>query len=353
MIKEDQGNKIKEQDSIWYRIAVISGIVAVLTGVLLIANYLQYKRTDPINTTLITTMVERLNENPADSTLRNEIRALDLLARKAYFTSQWQIKTGGYILLAAVALAIISLQVTEYRKKTDPALVPAAEDESELQRRKARKWIVAGGGAFLLTAVVFAVLASNDLTSMFTMETSDSEIAEIISGEPFINEIATDTSVALSDTGQPAATGAVAASVASTDNFPHFRGTAGVASKRNIPVEWNGSTGQNILWKTAIPLPGNNSPIIWGDKVFVTGANADRQEVYCFDRNSGKILWTTTLSAGGRKPQISAETGYAPSTAATDGTRVYVIFPTGIISALDFNGNKVWEQDLGLPENHY
>jgi outer membrane protein assembly factor BamB len=141
--------------------------------------------------------------------------------------------------------------------------------------------------------------------------------------------------------------------VASADNFPVFRGNAGASNKRNIPVSWNGSTGQNILWKTEVPLPGNNSPVIWGDKVFLAGANADRQEVYCFDRNSGKILWTTALNPAGRKPQISAETGYAPSTAVTDGTRVYIIFPTGIISALDMDGNKVWEKDLGLPENHY
>ena len=86
-------------DRLWNRIAMVAGVFALLICVLLVANYIQIKKSDPVNMTVINSLVERLYENPADSVLRKEIRTLDLLSRKAYFTSQWQIRTGGYILL--------------------------------------------------------------------------------------------------------------------------------------------------------------------------------------------------------------------------------------------------------------
>ena len=78
---------------------MVAGVFALLICVLLVANYIQLKKSDPVNMTVINSLVERLYANPADSVLRTEIRTLDLLSRKAYFTSQWQIRTGGYILL--------------------------------------------------------------------------------------------------------------------------------------------------------------------------------------------------------------------------------------------------------------
>ena len=90
--------------------------------------------------------------------------------------------------------------------------------------------------------------------------------------------------------------------------------------------------GTNVLWKTAIPLPGQNSPVVWGDRIFITGANARKQEVYCFDRNTGKIIWTTQVGTGTKKPKVTEETGFAAPTAVTDGKGVYVIFSTGDIA---------------------
>jgi len=78
---------------------------------LLIVNYAQYKRIDPVETELINTLVQRLNNNPEDRQLREEIRTLDLLSRKAYFTNQWQVRTGGYLLLLSIAVLVIAMQV--------------------------------------------------------------------------------------------------------------------------------------------------------------------------------------------------------------------------------------------------
>jgi outer membrane protein assembly factor BamB len=340
-------------DRLWNRIALVAGVFALLICVLLVANYIQIKKSDPVNMTVINSLVERLYANPADSVLRKDIRTLDLLSRKAYFTSQWQIRTGGYLLLALIAIMAIALQVVEYRRKINPVISPGTDDESLLQRWKARKWIVIGGSSILLIAVVFAVLASNDMADQFN-KLSKGEVA-VTEDQPAISQ--TDSAAvvpaAVADTAAVRDSAATPAVIASADNFPNFRGNAGLSSKSNIPVSWDGVSGQNVVWKTALPLPGQNSPVIWGDRIFVTGANASKQEVYCFDRNTGKIVWTTKVGTTTKKPKVSEETGLAAPTAVTDGTGVYVIFPTGDVAAVDMNGKKIWERDLGLPNNHY
>lgn len=348
---------------LWNRIAMVAGAFALLTGILLIANYIQVKKADPINMTVVNSLVQRLNENPADSALRTQVRTLDLLTRKAYFTSKWQIRTGGYMLLAAVALMIISLQVIEYRKKVNPVLSTVSVDETMLQNRKARKWILLGGSCILITAMIFAALSSNDLQGKANSGDVSSEASlqqDLASG---------DVSVTSLDAASPDTSSAVAVSVkadslavpvetpvnsaVSTDNYPNFRGIAGYTSKKNIPASWDGTSGTNVAWKTAVPLPGHSSPVIWGGKIFVTGSSVEKQEVYCFDAGNGKLLWSGRVGNGTKKPKVSGETGYAASTAVADANGVYAIFSTGDIAGFDPDGKKIWERDLGLPENHY
>jgi outer membrane protein assembly factor BamB len=362
MTTEVNNNKLGS-DRLWNRIAAVSGVFALLIGVLMVANYIQYKKADPINMTVISTLVQRLNENPADSLLRNEIRTLDLLSRKAYFTSKWQIRTGGYLLLAAVALMIIAWQVVEYRKKVNPVLSSESIDETMQQNRKARKWIILGGGAVLLTAMVFGALSSHDLNDRFGENALSNESTlqqDLASGDISVTNLDSGSTDPVSGIAAPAQADSIVVPVegtsttpASNDNFPNFRGNAGYISKRNIPVNWDGPSGANVLWKTAVPLPGNSSPVIWGGKIFVTGGSVEKQEVYCLDATNGKLLWSGRVGNGTKKPKVSEETGYAASSAVTDGSGVYAIFATGDVAAFDPNGKKIWERDLGLPENSY
>jgi outer membrane protein assembly factor BamB len=143
------------------------------------------------------------------------------------------------------------------------------------------------------------------------------------------------------------------------NNSAAFRGPGsnGVVFQRGFPTSWNGSSGKNIKWKTAIPLTGYNSPIVWNDKIFLSGASATKREVYCFDLNTGKILWQTLVDkipgSSATAPKVNGETGFAAPTLTTDGRRVYAIFANGDLIALDFEGKKVWAKNLGLPKNHY
>ena len=117
--------------------------------------------------------------------------------------------------------------------------------------------------------------------------------------------------------------------------------------------------GDGIKWKTAIPLPGFNSPIIWEGKIFLSGADEKTREVYCVDAGSGKILWQKAVEnvpgspSEEESPEVSDDTGYAAATMVTDGVRVFAIFSNGDLAALDFEGKQVWAKNLGVPENPY
>lgn len=351
----------------WNRIALVAGIFALLVGFLMVANYVQYKKADPVNMTVVKSLQDRLDADPADSALRAQIRTLDLLYRKAYFTSQWQIRTGGYMLLVAVALMIIAYQVVEYRKKINPVISDDPVDETLHQNRKARRYIVTGGIVILATAVVFGILSSNNLSEKLN-NLSQGESAsleqDMASGEVDVTDLSggmSDTAAGVSDLSAAdtsaitvAAPSEVSAPV-NNDNFPFFRGSggSGMANKTNIPVSWDGASGSKVLWKSHIPLTGHSSPVVWGDKVFVTGASAEKTEVYCFDKNNGKLLWTVRVGNGSKKPKVSEETGYAAPSPVTDGVAVYAIFATGDVAGIDMQGKKLWERDLGMPQNHY
>ena len=168
MITKEVENKDNKTDKIWMRVALIAGIFALLMGTLLIANYLQLKKADPVNMTVIAGLVEKLYQNPCRFSASQLKSVLWIFFRAKHILQvSWQVKTGGYFLLAAVALIVISFQVIEYRKKINPVVSTDPIDEIFQQRQKARKWIVIGGSLFLVVAVVFGVLSSNDLAAKF------------------------------------------------------------------------------------------------------------------------------------------------------------------------------------------
>src|SRR5262245_49343957 len=72
-------------------------------------------------------------------------------------------------------------------------------------------------------------------------------------------------------------------------NWPCFRGSAAGIVSGEIPSDFDGPSARNVRWKSPIPLPGNNSPIVWGDRIFLSGATKQRQEVFCFDAETGAL----------------------------------------------------------------
>ncbi len=134
-------------------------------------------------------------------------------------------------------------------------------------------------------------------------------------------------------------------------NWPQFRGESGLGltDERDLPLTWNAKTGENIAWRAALPKSDNpwSSPIVFGDRVFVTSAQNQplAHRVLCFAIADGKPLWETAVEPGALILK-DLRGGYGAPTPCTDGQRVYVVFGSAVVAALDFNGRLVWRKEL-------
>jgi len=144
-----------------------------------------------------------------------------------------------------------------------------------------------------------------------------------------------------------------------THYWPRFRGPGGlgVSVYDNAPTSWDGQTSQGIKWKKAVPLRGVNSPVVIDGKVFLSGANTTTREVYCFDADTGAILWRKTVNAPGGSPPmpegIYDSWVFAGPTVATDGERVCAMFANGDVGCFTVGGSQLWVRNLGVPQNMY
>lgn len=380
-----------------HRVALVSGIFCGVVAMLLLLNFWHMKQHEPLESRTIEALVERLKQEPNNQELKEEIRSFDLLARKAYFTSRWQIKTGTWLLLiGGIVLAVSLKHYTDLRAKIDQ---PEEVTEEILKARaNAQYWLLLAGGV-ILGLSLFAALLTNDYLKeyqqMAVTETPDEAAGDVEVIELF-PETAPDTAgAAASAAGEmPAQTAEAPAAVEDRDqagtetragegepaaravqagapsgagfnredfkkNHATFRGYMGlgISYHKNIPEVWDGPSGQNVKWKVALSKPGYNSPVIWGEKLFISGGDNAARIVACFNRNTGQLLWESEVKdipgSPAAPPRVTDDTGLAAPTMAVDGNRVYAIFATGNIIAFDLNGNKVWGRNLGVPNNHY
>ncbi len=342
-------------------VALISAVFAMVMCVLIVVNYIQVKRTDPLNTPVMKALVERLQGNPGDDQLRQQIRELDLLARKAFFTTQWQVRMGGYLLFFSLLIAVICLKYLEMREKPVPEAPQGEKTDFWNDRNINRSWVAYTGIGIVVLALVLGTLTHLELGKRLepagllmggNNATFNAGNANNAGNADNADSGKRRVAVAVVTEGYPSAQEINA-------NFASFRGPGGdgIALKQNTPTSWDGKGMKNILWKTEVPLPGFNSPIIWNDRVFLTGASETTREVYCFDLNSGKIIWKFPVDkiqgTPAKAPVVNKETGQCAPTMTTDGRRVYAIFANGDLIALDMDGKKVWAKNLGLPANHY
>jgi len=363
-VKTPPQNTIRLLHSIAFAAAMLAFVICILVSV----NYFQVKSSDPLNSPVMKSLIEKFKSNPDDEQLKAEIRELDLLARKAFFTNQWQIRTGGYLLLFSVLVVIICLKTAELMTAKIPVVPDPTTDNFWDLRKINRKWVAYSGIFLVCVSLLFAFLTHNELGKTLNLTAKSAGAAADSTLTQVENQIAKTDSTSITDStslnSQDSTTLTQSMDGYPTQqeinaNSPSFRGPGGngIVFQRGFPTSWNGSSGKNIKWKTAIPLTGYNSPIVWNDKIFLSGASATKREVYCFDLNSGKLLWQTVVDkipgSSATAPKVNGETGFAAPTLTTDGRRVYAIFANGDLIALDFEGKKVWAKNLGLPKNHY
>jgi outer membrane protein assembly factor BamB len=156
-------------------------------------------------------------------------------------------------------------------------------------------------------------------------------------------------------------------------NWPSFRGpdAAGLASGAATATTWNAKKSENIRWTTPIPGLGHASPIIWGDRLFITTAinqsktallkvglygepesaednDVQQWKVFCLNKTTGEILWQTTAHEGRPKVRRHPKATHANCTMATDGTNVVAFFGSEGLYCYDLDGHPRWQKDLGI-----
>jgi len=327
----DKARQVKAKES-WYQAAVGTAIVAgffslfVLT--VMVTSYVRSLRLDPGKSARMDQLRAALSDDRANEGLKDEIRALDLRLRKASFGATRLLNRGAWLLLGGlvVFVAAVKALVVLRRKLPMPQAALAGAGHGVRAAMEARRAIAAIAGLLAGAAAVLAISSGAGLSPGPPKVIEDSSY-------PSVEEM--------------------------RKQWPRFRGPdgTGVAYASNVPIAWDGKTGQGILWKTQVPLPGHSSPIVWGDKLFVTGATKEKREVYCLDANSGKLLWQAAVEgipgSSPEPPDMGKYTGSAASTMATDGERAFAIFANGDLAAFDFSGKRVWARSLGTPETNY
>jgi outer membrane protein assembly factor BamB len=155
-------------------------------------------------------------------------------------------------------------------------------------------------------------------------------------------------------------------------DWPTFRGpsSSGVAEGFPTVDRFDVTSGENVLWKVKVPGLGHSSPVIWGDRIYVTSAISGKENpelkvglygniesvddetvhkfvVYALDRKTGKVVWERTAWEGVPKIHRHTKASHANSTPATDGKRVVVNFGFAGLYCYDTDGNLKWKRDLG------
>ena len=367
---------------------LISGLFTLFIAVIMIMGYIQLQTIKPLENPSLDALREIYDDNPNNEDIKEQIRALDLMSRKAFFSARWQIETGTYLLIAGALVFFISQRMLLGRKRVSPE---EPEDGYDLTgtKRKSRIYLFISSAAVMVAAFIISLQMRVKLPDPLPVpeETGQAGISNIthMRDEPVAavsqQEAATDAPTGqeevtqgsqeestqsgegkeakMTESEQSSEPARPSTEVDNDINYPFFRGVGsrGIVKSKDYPVSWDGKTGENIRWKTKLNSHGYSSPVIWENKIFLTGARGDSTEVMCYHKLSGELLWTAPGTGVSGEPDTapptSEDTGLAAPTAATNGKVVCAIFATGNLLCLDMEGNRIWAKNLGVPDNHY
>ena len=314
-----------------------SGLFVLMLAGLLGYNEVRGKVSMLVNSKQVVRLHDELRGRPKDEALKERIRQLDLALRQETFSRLQLSQNAGRALLAGLAVFLAGAHFVRAsrRRLPDPQAWGARHAGEEKRTAALSRYAVAG---------MFAVVAAAAV-AVSTQPASLPERASISPAAPSTPSVAAVPDFPSADEMRK--------------QWPSFRGPSGlgVAPDAVVPVTWNAKTGANILWKTEVPLHGLSSPVVWGNAVFLTGADKTQSSVFRFNADTGALEWSATarLPGGVRPPtpEVSEDTSLAAPTPVTDGRRVYALFPTGEIAAFDFSGKQVWARNIGPLENTY
>jgi outer membrane protein assembly factor BamB len=325
--------KFSEKDiSVIKGISLISGIFTLIVAITMIFSLIQLKTIQPLDNPALVTVKEQFDKDQANKDKAEQVRALDLMARKAYFSSRWEVETGSYLLLAGAIIFILCQRLLTENEKRSPEFQTEKTDNVSISSKN-RKFLFISGSIIFILAIGASFFLRTNLPSPLPISIATGQVMsppveiKITKGED--------------------------------NNFPFFRGhnSRGIGEGSGYPTEWDGAEGKNIKWKVKIPNNGKSSPVIWGDKIYLTGANGAVCEIYCINKNSGELIWTKPANNIPGEPKIIPKTdpdaGLAVSTVAVNEKFVCAIFANGNLICLDSDGKQKWAKNIGVPESSY
>jgi len=365
--------------------AMVAAVFSVIVSMLLIFDYVRRQGDDPQEVAALKTLKAALKQAPANDKLNDKlkehIQKLDLQLNTELRDQHRFAALGGLLLLGGVVVFLGSaIAAATLRRRAPMPGAHAPPPDLDMKTARVGSWMV----GVLAAVLVLLVIGLNLLHQSPLSQSEEELLAPSKDPKPESGP----------DNGDPPpVTPKEPPPTASTDPYepppaeeiarwwPRFRGPGGSGHSQytDVPTTWNAATGENIRWKTPVPLPGNSSPVVWGDRVFLSGATKDKRQVYCFDAKDGKLLWQRDITAEAARlrrelkaaintedyekaveiieqikpPTFFQDTGYAAPTVAADGHNVFAIFASGDIAAVNFNGAIAWQRTLGTPENSY
>ena len=343
-----------DPSQLWYRAALrcayVAGAFLLVVCLLLLFDYGTRLAKDPLNSDSFRQLRAKVVADPADMVAREAVRAEDVRLRENYFRQRHFSHMGTWLAVVGCIVLLVSIKaaVTMHRRLPLPAPVDAPVDVDTRQMTVARWGVVALG----IAAVVAAVVLNRSLPTELVDVTPVGSEGSIPPPDSLVEPV-DETGGEIEAASKWPTQEELAA------NWPRFRGVGGlgIVPAMDLPTSWDAESGEGILWTSPVPMPGNSSPVVWEDRLFLTGADEKQRVVMCFDTGEGKLLWQTevpgTPESTEKPPKVSEDTGFAAPTAVTDGRRVYAMFANGDVGAVDFEGKLVWSKSLGLPNNSY
>jgi outer membrane protein assembly factor BamB len=324
-------------------VGAVALVFSLTVAALLAADGYRSGLAETVRSEVLSQALAQGRSTPQDAQAVAFARGLDQLARRAYFNSL-TFRQGGMALLVIGLLVTAGCFGLAWRlslKIPDPRTLDG--DDPARSDRLAVNAVLASGIVLLAGATALQVAHGRRAA-----RPADRELRASLKN-PALKPGEAHVCPCCRGTPQAALEG----------QWPFLRGPdqSGRAAETNAPVAWNGETGQNIRWKVELKRGGASTPAVWGKRIFLTSGDAAARTVMAHDAETGALLWSKDIPDGAKAgeplPEVGEDAGFAASSPACDEARVYAVFGTGDLAALDYDGNIVWQVFLGRPKNTY
>jgi len=303
--------------------AYVFGFFTIIAATAILVASARLKLPLPDEVSRLDALKRTLSDDPENEEVKNRLRELDAQHRLQDWEMWNFINFGSWILAASAAGLVISVQIQHLRcpRRPVPPGAPAPRGESVRRARSATRAVA--------SMLVLSLGLSAGTAAIVWWANRPVEMAP----EPVIDV-----------------------------KWTQFRGPGGqghtdmAVTLEGMQIDFD-SQDPALGWRSRVALPGKSSPVLWGNHLFLTGANERSRKVFAYSAATGRLLWDADIpplpEKEGEHFEVEGETGYAAPTGCTDGKRFYAIYTDVTVAAVDFDGNVLWHRFLGPPHSTY